>query len=149
MEAMKQLNAGLREAKLEHDAELEQPTQLPPAGLQKTPGQRQASFNSNIEAAAARQQDGGAAAAGGEEGSGGAPSASSFAAMLGGFLAEAQARQDALQQVQQQTEVVVRSTVTWLGESADPDPSPTFELLLKFCVEFDHAFRKVFKAAKA
>ncbi|GAB4823685.1 hypothetical protein N2152v2_010731 [Parachlorella kessleri] len=193
MEAMRQLNLGLREARLEYEAESANPThqemQQPgaPGGNSRTPGMRQASFASNLEAAAAggqqqqQRSNGGGEAdvpGGGTEpgpgldacgttstsdtaSEGGSrsgvkphsntptvPAAPPFAAMLGSFLDSAQTRQEALQAAQQKTEAVVRETVGWLGETPDPDASGTFELLLKFCSEFDSAFRRVYKALK-
>ena len=201
MEAMKQLNVGLREARLEYEAELANPTQQrqqqpgAPGGQSRTPGMRQASFASNLEAAAAGEQQqqrrssgagdagvqgGGTEACPGAHSSGTASASASsdavdhgsiitggggdgsdphgdtptaaaaapFAAMLGAFLDSARTRQAALQAAQQDTEAVVRETVGWLGEVADPDASGAFELLLKFCSEFDSAFRRVYKALK-
>lgn len=159
LEAIKHLNSGLREAKAEYEAELADAAAAAASPQKLPPAARQAAFNSSIEAAAAELDSGskGGGEAGGEgegeaarePGSPGAPATpppSPFAAMLQGFLADAKAGQASLSAAQEQTEAVVHATVAWLGEAAEPDPSPTFELLLKFVMDFDHAYRKVFRA---
>ena len=181
-DSLKGLEAGMRNLQQEYDFELEQQRIKASAAAAasastaggggsrssspKAPADRQAAFNTELEAAAAA---GGAAAqgAGSSENSGsaaGAPPAAAaavsappllppFAATLGGFLESAARRQAELDAASRQTSAVVKETVTWLGEAAGDQEAAVFELLFNFAASFDlcckQVHRKVLAAAAA
>ena len=133
----------------------------------KAPADRQAAFNTELQAAAgaaaaaAAAQRAGASSGYSGSSAAGAPAAATtavpaaaplpppFAAMLGGFLESAARRQAELDAASRQTSAVVKETVTWLGEAAGDQEAAVFELLFNFAASFDLSCKQVHRKVLA
>ena len=168
-DSLRGLEAGMANLQQELELELEQiklnqSSGTAGGGRLGPPGQRQAAFTSELEAAAARRSSDGAAdgaaadgASASSGGDGASPSAAGpaaadgepplppFAAMLGAFLQAAVARREELQAASQATTAEARSVAAWLGEPAgsEAELAAAFELLFSFCAQFDLCVKKV------